>query len=103
MFNFSNEYLKRLFDAGHIPVLASDHVDCTQTLTLHSTSPRHADLDKLYQESRVFFSQIPAHCLHYWIPCQNPLVFFTQFISTERNANIQMHFQISASYSFMLS
>ena len=76
MFNFSTQYFERLFDAGHIPVLASDHVDCTQTLTLHSTSPRHADLDKLYQESRVFFSQIAAHCLNYWIPCHNPLAFF---------------------------
>ena len=87
MFNFSNEYLKRLFDAGHIPVLASDHVDCTQTLTLHSTSPRHADLDKLYQESRVFFSQIAAHCLNYWIPCHNPLAFFQ--IIYERRDELQ--------------
>lgn len=87
MFNFANEYLKRLFDAGHIPVLASDHVDCTQTLTLHSTSPWHADLDKLYQESRVFFSQIAAHCLNYWIPCHNPLAFFQ--IIYERRDELQ--------------
>ena len=76
MFNFSNEYLKRLFDAGHIPVLASDRIDRTHTLTLQRASPCSDDLNQLYHESYTFFLRIAKYCLKYKIPCHNPLVFF---------------------------
>ena len=103
MFNFSHKYFERMFDSGFIPVLTNNLVDCTYTLALRSTSPRHADWKNLHREARVFFEQMATHCLNYKIPCHNPLAFFTQFMSAETNRNIQMHFQISASYSSMLS
>lgn len=76
MFNFSHKYFERMFDSGFIPVLTNNLVDCTYTLTLRSTSPRHADWKKSHREARVFFEQMATHCLNYKIPCHNPLAFF---------------------------
>ena len=76
MFNFSHKYFERLFNTGHIPVLASDRIDRTHTLTLQRASPCSDDLNQLYHESYTFFLRIAKYCLKYKIPCHNPLVFF---------------------------
>lgn len=87
MFNFSHKYFERMFDSGFIPVLTNNLVDCTYTLTLRSTSPRHADWKKSHREARVFFEQMATHCLNYKIPCHNPLAFF--HIIYERRDELQ--------------